>query len=122
MDAEQPALLWTPEIALRSKGQVIQEDWKAADDHTAWLKKYERRLAPAPADLKTWTTLKSHTLTIFYQARSSPPIPSMKEIHDTSAENRLHTNIGLHTVCKIGDTVVKCSASPNVIEVSQSCL
>jgi hypothetical protein len=114
--------LWTPEVALRSKEQVIHEDWKAPDMNTAWLKKAERHSAPAPANIETWTTLNSHALTIFYQAHSSPPIPSMKDIDDTPAKNRLHTNIGLHLVCKIGDTVVKYSASPNVVEVSKPCL
>jgi hypothetical protein len=116
MDAEQPALLWTPEIALRSKEQVIQEDWKVPDAQTASLKQHGRNAAPANA--KTWTTLKSHTLTLFYQAPSSPPIPSFEEMEDIITKSRRLGNRSSHAVYKLGDAVVKFSGSPGVIEVS----
>ncbi|EAT77649.1 hypothetical protein SNOG_15106 [Parastagonospora nodorum SN15] len=96
MDTERPPLLWTPEIALRSKQQVVEEDWKAPDQEAAWLKSHERRSAPAPANLKEWTTLKSHDVTLLYQARSTPPIPSLEEILGTTEKNCLNTKIGLH--------------------------
>jgi hypothetical protein len=119
MDVDQPKPLWSHEIALRSKEQVILEDWKAPDQHAAWLIRQKRDESPAPADLKTWTTLRTNTVTLFYQAHSSPPIPSMEEINDATARNPLHGKLNLHNVCKIGDTVVKWCASPGVIEVSQ---
>jgi hypothetical protein len=81
MDADPPALLWTHKIAIRSKAEVLKEDWKADDVETGSNKRYERYATPAPADVTTWTTLKARALTLFYQAPSSPPIPSMKEIH-----------------------------------------
>ncbi|KAH3960480.1 hypothetical protein HBI68_195730 [Parastagonospora nodorum] len=122
MDTERPPLLWTPEIALRSKQQVVEEDWKAPDQEAAWLKSHERRSAPAPANLKEWTTLKSHDVTLLYQARSTPPIPSLEEILGTTEKNCLNTKIGLHKVCRIGDTVVKCSTSPDVVEEAENLL
>jgi hypothetical protein len=126
IDAEVPGPLWSPETAARSKAEVWKEDWKADNWEEASKKRMDRHGAPAP-DAQTWTTLKPHTVskphvyTLYYQAPSSPPIPSRKERDDAEAKNNLGTNINLHAICRLGDTVIKWSASPNVVEVSKPC-
>jgi hypothetical protein len=121
MDAERPNLLWTPELALRSKEQVLLEDWKAPNKSAASLKQMEILTSPTPADLTTWTTLKPNpAVVLFYQAHLSPPIPSMEEIDEATAKSSLHKDLHLHNVCRIRDTVIKCSASPDIIEVSRA--
>ncbi|KAH4106508.1 hypothetical protein HBH69_036640 [Parastagonospora nodorum] len=123
MDAERPNLLWTPELALRSKEQVLLEDWKAPNKSAASLKQMEILTSPAPADLTTWTTLKPNpAVVLFYQAHLSPPIPSMEEIDEATAKSSLHKDLHLHNVCRIGDTVIKCSASPDIIEEAENLL
>lgn len=119
MDVDPPKSLWTPDMALRSKAQVLLEEWKTLDIEKAWLNREERFDSPAPADLKTWTTLTPRALTLFYQAHSSPPLPSMKEIRDATAKNHLHAKTGGHNVCKMGGTVIKYGYYPSVIEVSK---
>ncbi|KAH7381421.1 hypothetical protein DE146DRAFT_681914 [Phaeosphaeria sp. MPI-PUGE-AT-0046c] len=98
MDGEQPAAeqrtpMWSPEIALRSKKQVLLEDYKVPDSQAASLVSHKRQEGPFTANP---TTFKPHDVTIFYQARSSPPIPSYEEIVKASAKNPLHADNGLH--------------------------
>jgi hypothetical protein len=117
----KPTLLWTPEIAIRSKLQVLQEDWGVPDEAAGRSKRWERFTAPAPP-FKEWTTLKPRDITLFYQAPSAPPLPSLEEILGTTAENCLNSKYGLHKVCKFGDAVIKVASNPNVLEVSKLCL
>jgi len=117
----KPPLLWTPEIAIRSKQQVLQEDWGVLTRDAVFAKILECDEAPEPP-VKEWTTLKPRDITLFYQTRSAPPIPSLEEILGTTAENCLHSKISLHRVCKLGDAVIKCASNPNVLEVSKLCL
>jgi hypothetical protein len=108
-------------MAFRSKAQVLLEEWKTLDIDEAWHNLDERLNAPAPADLKTWTTLTPRALTLFYQAHSCPPLPSMKEIRDATAKYRLHGKTGGHNVCKMGGTVIKYGYYPSPVEVSKLC-
>jgi hypothetical protein len=101
-------------MALRSKEQVLLEEfnttdfWQASKKHGTWMEE------PGPADLKTWTTLK-----LPYQARLSPPIPSMKDIRQATASDALHYINGGHSVCRMGGTVIKYSYHDGVVEVSK---
>lgn len=128
MDVDQAKLLWTPEIALRSKPQVLQEDWEAPDIEGALMKLHKRDPSPIFANTNMWTTLKPnastllpHDSTLFYQANSSPPIPTLEAINDALAKNDPHIRVGVHWVCRIGDAIIKCGARPNIVEVSKSC-
>jgi hypothetical protein len=121
MDVDPPQPLWTPDMALRSKNQVLLEEWKTLDISKAWQNTRECHFAPAPSDLKTWTTLTPRALTLFYQAQSSPPLPSMKEIRDATAKDPLHAINGGHNVCRMGGTVIKYGYYPSVMEVSKFC-
>jgi hypothetical protein len=50
MDADRPELLWTPEIARRTKAQVLMEEWKALDLNTVYenREELESRSCPPP--------------------------------------------------------------------------
>jgi hypothetical protein len=120
VDEGLPAPLWSPEIAARSKAEVLREDWKVSNVAEGSRKRFNRGKMPTP-DPETWTTFKKNEVTLFYQAPSSPPIPSLKEIDEAHAKNRLNTRVQLHEACRMGNTLVKYSGNPNVLEVSKSC-
>ena len=118
MNETQRKPLWTPEIARRTKAQVLQEEWGTTDDR----EQSERRFnidKSADSSLETWTTLRSRPLSLFYQAPSCPPIPFMKEIRHVTPDNRLHEPMGNHLVSKLGATVVKWGYSSEIVEVSR---
>jgi hypothetical protein len=118
MDADRPELLWTPEIARRTKAQVLMEEWKALDLNTVYenREESESRSCPPP---NTWTTFRGRPLSLFYQARSCPPLPSMKELRNVTPNDRLHANTSAHSVCRLGASVIKFSYHANVLEVSK---
>jgi len=125
MDTDQSTLLWSPEIALRSKKQVLLEDWGTSDQNEAEMKRSNTHLTPVPA-FETWTTFKPtfkpHGLTVFYHAHSSPPIPSTAEIYDANEKDSIRGKLGNHAVCRLGDAVVKYSCDPNVLSEAEDLL
>jgi hypothetical protein len=118
MNANQPELLWTPEIARRTKAQVLQEEWGVPDVYSVYEKRAELGFRPLPP-LEAYTKLRSRPLSLFYQAPSCPPIPSMEEIRNVTPNNCLHANNGNHLVSRLGATVVKHGCSASILEVSK---
>ncbi|KAF1920709.1 hypothetical protein BDU57DRAFT_487756 [Ampelomyces quisqualis] len=101
MDTDPSELLWSPEIALRSKEQVMLEDWKVDNPHTGFQIRCNRGNQATPADQETWNTLKPPTLKpdgvkIYYQTPSSPPILSFQQLKDATEKDSLHRDMGLH--------------------------
>ncbi|KAH7110125.1 hypothetical protein B0J11DRAFT_599679 [Dendryphion nanum] len=77
-------------MALRSKAQILMEEWGTLDLDRIEQVIFERLEAPAPPT-ETWTTLK-----LPYQAPSCPPLPSWAQIVDATAKHSLHARNGLH--------------------------
>ncbi|KAF1911778.1 hypothetical protein BDU57DRAFT_533186 [Ampelomyces quisqualis] len=121
MDINQPELLWTPEIARRTKAQVVLEEWKAPDVDTAFENKQEFQSRSPPAN-EIWTTLRSRPLSLYYQARSCPPIPFLNEIRNVTSNNRLEEKNSGHGVCKMGGTVIKFGCAANIVEEAENLL
>ncbi|EAT82175.1 hypothetical protein HBH56_106870 [Parastagonospora nodorum] len=121
MNTNQPELLWTPEIARRTKAQVLQEEWGVPDVYSVYEKRAELYDRPLPP-LEAWTKLRSRPLSLFYQAPSCPPIPSMEEIRNVTPDNSLHANNGNHLVSKLGATVVKHGCSASILEEAENLL
>ncbi|KAF1913447.1 hypothetical protein BDU57DRAFT_501901 [Ampelomyces quisqualis] len=99
MDSKQTNLIWSPEIALRTKEQVLIEDWSTTDNLDGFKIQRKRITAPLPS-LETWTTFKPaaelNGVTIFYQQPSCPPLPTRQEFIDVATNDPLHKGAYLH--------------------------
>lgn len=112
MELECSNVLLTHKKAFRSEAQASMEVYGHDDVDQIFEMQMARWNSPPPF-LKTYTTLK-----LPYQAPSCPPLPSWEQIDAATDNHPLHVKTGLRFVCRIGDTVVKWSASSKIVEVS----
>ncbi|KAF9731793.1 hypothetical protein PMIN01_09722 [Paraphaeosphaeria minitans] len=123
----------TTDMAFRSKSQVLMDEWGATDRESAAKADQARRFAPEPP-IETWSTL-----TLPYQAPSSPPLLSWDRLRAFSVSRRiekslaaqrkegeqnerLHENAGFNSVYRFGEYVVKWGCNPKIIDEAENML
>ncbi|KAF1979693.1 hypothetical protein BU23DRAFT_563087 [Bimuria novae-zelandiae CBS 107.79] len=115
MDLDPPSSSSIP--TLRSQKQILQEEFGTLDSAHVFneIITWQSFLRVPPTE--TWTTLK-----LPYQAPNCPHLPSLGQILEVNEQHGLRKNNGLHDVCKIGDTIIKLSADPNIVEEAENLL
>ena len=112
MDPNASNVLLTPNKSLRSKSQILTDGWGTEDIFAIGRTLDEVSYLALPP-LETWATLK-----LPYEAPSCPPLPSFEQILTANQTQSLRAKNGVHLICRIGDTVIKCSMDSTVIDVS----
>jgi hypothetical protein len=96
---------------MRSKAEVLQEFFGVKTLEEA------DRLYGEP-DVDTRLPLSSYTkLTLPYEAPNHPGIPTWAEVQQALAESKIGSRYDRHSVCRIGDTVVKVGCDASMVQV-----
>lgn len=111
MDSDAPESSTTPARVPRSKSQILSEEYGTFDEDEISQIEQARLNAPDPP-LETWTKLK-----LPYQAPSCPPLPSLEQLTAQTETHSLHSSVGFHRVCRMGNTVIKYSGDASIVEV-----
>jgi hypothetical protein len=97
---------------MRTIAEIAQENFGVSTRDEAW-----KLLSYAFRDYDPPRTTPTH-LPIPYFAENCPEQPPLDEIQKASKENILHSSIGLFTVFRVRDMVIKMGAAQQIVEVS----